>query len=86
MFAVMLAHFIFQLLFLSFPCFNGFHYYYCYYFFILVYFDRLPLNDFKCDWCPCFVLSSFYLLSLRWGLVAGLRIPSAMGVVPSGRG
>ena len=62
MFAVMLAHFIFQLLFLSFPCFNGFHYYYyCHYFFTLVYFDQLPLNDFKCDWCTCFVLSSFYL-------------------------
>ena len=44
--------------------FNGFHYYYCYYDFTLVYFDWLPLNLFQCDWCPYWCCLILFCLSL----------------------
>ena len=51
-------------------------------------FDRLPLNVFQCDWCPCLycLLFIFFIHSLGWGLMAGLWILLATGVVPSDRG
>ena len=52
---------LFASCFLSFLCFNGFHffyhYYYCYFYFTIVYFVLLPQNVFQCDWCSCLALS-----------------------------
>ena len=44
------------------------YYYYCYYYFTLVYFDRLPLNAFRCDWGPrfcCLILCCFLIIGVR---------------------
>ena len=30
-------------------------------------FDRLPLNVFLCDWCPCLCCLILFCLCLRWG-------------------
>ena len=48
----------------------GFHYYYYYYYYYytLVYFDRLPLNVFQCDWCPCLCCVILFYFSLCWGV------------------
>ena len=74
---------VFSLLYVS-----GFHYYYCYHYFILVHFDWLPLNVSECDCCHCYLLSYFILFisSLGLGLVTGLWILLATGVIPSCRG
>ena len=31
-------------------------------------FDRLPLNVFQCDWCPCMCCLVLFCLSLHWGV------------------
>ena len=73
--------------FFSFLYFKGFHYYYsCSNYFILVYLDQLPLVVFQCDGCPCLCCLIFLLIpSLGQGLVAGLWILLATGLVPSCR-
>ena len=86
MFAAMSVHFIFQLFFFDFFVFIGSHYY-CHDYLTLVYFDLLPLNVFQCDWCPCLCCLNFSLFIplLRQGLVPGLWILLATGVVPSSK-
>ena len=55
--------------------------------FTLVYFDRLPLNVFQYDWCPCLCCLILFCLSLHWGGACGWVVDTAgHRVVPSFRG
>ena len=74
--------------FFSFLYFNGFHpYYYCYYYFTLVYLIGFHLMSFSVTGAHvCVVLFFLFIPSLGQGLVAGLWILLATRVVPSFRG